>query len=218
MRWLLFLTLTLLIGSALPLTVATAGQAPRILVLGDSISAAYRIAEDESWVARLQQRLRERDYPHEVVNASTSGITTATAKRNLDGLLDTHDPAIVILQLGGNDGLRGLSPDAMSSNLGTMADRARDSGARVLLTGIRLPSNYGEAYTERFRSAYAEVAESREIAYLPRILDGFENRRDLLLDDEIHPNSEGQRVILDNVWEALAPLLPDSETESDHTS
>lgn len=216
MRWLLFLIL--LLGSLLLTTIATAAQAPRVLVLGDSISAAYRIAEDESWVARLQQRLREHGYPHEVINASTSGITTATAKRNLDGLIDEHDPAIVILQLGGNDGLRGLSPDAMNSNLGTMADRARDSGARVLLTGIRLPSNYGEAYTERFRSAYAEVAESREIAYLPRILDGFEKRRDLLLDDEIHPNSEGQQVILDNVWEALAPLLQDPKTESDHAS
>lgn len=177
--------------------------------MGDSISGAYGIATDDGWVALLQERLAARGYPHEVVNASVSGATTASAKSSLPRALERHSPAIVILQLGGNDGLRGLALDAMERNLDAMIEQALDSDARVMLVGVRLPPNYGSAYLDRFKAAYTEVAERHDIAFVPRILAGFEDRRDLMLDDQIHPNEAGQAIILDNVWSGLAPILAD---------
>ncbi len=190
------------------LSVAHA-ETPRILVVGDSISAAYGIATEDGWTALLDKRLDEARYPHRVVNASVSGATTASAKSRLGDALERHQPAVVILQLGGNDGLRGLSPDAMAANLRAMIEQARGAGAEVLLAGVRLPPNYGSAFSERFREAYEQVAAAHEPAFVPRILDGFEGRRDLMLDDEIHPNEAGQVVILENIWAELEPLLVD---------
>ena len=182
-------------------------DAPRILVMGDSISAAYGIATEDGWTARLEQRLREHGHKHEVVNASVSGATTANARSRLDDALERHDPRVVILQLGGNDGLRGLSLTAMEENLAAMIGAVDEHDARALLAGVRLPPNYGSAYREQFAAVYEAVAETHEPAFVPRILDGFEGRRDLMLDDEIHPNEKGQLVILDNVWPVLEPLL-----------
>jgi acyl-CoA thioesterase I len=190
---------------------AGAASQARILVVGDSISGAYGMATEDGWVALLQERLRAEGYPHEVINASVSGATTSSARSRLADQLERHEPDVVILQLGGNDGLRGLSLDAMAANLDAMVTLARDADARVLLAAIRLPPNYGTAYLDRFRAAYETVADTNEIAYVPRILAGFENRRDLMLDDQIHPNEAGQAVILDNVWPQLEPLLRNND-------
>lgn len=194
-------------------TATPADSPPRILVVGDSLSAAYGIATEDGWVARLEQRLEAEGYPHAVINASSSGETTSSALTRLPAELERHQPDIVILQLGGNDGLRGLSPDAMERNLGAMADAALAADARVLLAAVRLPPNYGKAYVERFRAAYANVATARDIAFLPRLLAGFEDRRELMLDDEIHPGAAGQGRILDNVWPVLEPLVAVSRSE-----
>lgn len=167
------------------------------------------MATGDGWVALLRDRLRAEGYPHDVVNASVSGATTASAKSRLPEALERHSPGIVILQLGGNDGLRGLSLEAMEQNLGDMVARTRASGADVILAGIRLPPNYGSAYLERFRAVYESVATSHDVVFLPRLLEGFERRGDLMLDDGIHPNEDGQKVILDTVWPTLEPLLAD---------
>lgn len=192
----------------LPTAASTA--VPTILVIGDSISGAHGMAAERGWVAGLRERLRAEGYPHRVINASVGGDTTAGARERLPSALEKHQPSVVILQIGGNDGLRGLSPGAMEENLAAMVKDARAAGARVMLAGVRLPPNYGTAYAEQFRNAYARVAESRDIVFLPRILDGFEGRRDLMLDDEIHPNEAGHEVILDNVWPVLEPLVADT--------
>lgn len=197
----------LLLFVVLAITPVAMADAPRILVMGDSISSAYGIATEDGWVTLLEQRLDAEGHPHQVTNASVSGATTASANSNLPGALERHAPQVLILQLGGNDGLRGLSLDAMERNLDAMIERAQDSGARVLLAGVRLPPNYGSAYLDRFRQVYASVAERHDIAFVPRILEGFEDRRDLMLDDEIHPNEAGQEIILENIWAGLATLL-----------
>lgn len=206
MRTLLFCLLCF--AATVGATAAGAAEsAPRILVVGDSLSAAYGLAEESGWVARLEDRLAAGDHDYSVVNASTSGATTADGTRTLERALDRHAPAIVIIQLGGNDGLRGLDTAAMESNLDTMIERARAADARVLLLGVRLPPNYGSAYRERFEAVHERVADRHDIAFVPRMLAGFDGRRDLFLDDGIHPSADGQRHILDNVWPALEPLL-----------
>lgn len=182
-------------------------------MVGDSISGAYGMATEDGWVALLQERLRAEGYPHEVINASVSGATTSSARSRLPDQLERHDPAIVIIQLGGNDGLRGLSLEAMRENLDAMVAAARDTDTRVLLAAVRLPPNYGTAYLDRFRDTYEAVADAHEVAFLPRILEGFEDRRDLMLDDQIHPNEAGQAVILDNVWSHLEPLLQQEQDQ-----
>jgi len=186
---------------------AAQADPPRILILGDSISAAHGMATEAGWPALLGERLAARGHPHEVVNASIGGDTTSGARSRLPAELERHDPAIVILQIGGNDGLRGLSPQAMERNLDAMIEQARAAGSRVLLAAIRLPPNYGDAYVSRFREAYARVAERHDIAFLPRILAGFEDRRELMLEDGIHPSAAGQHRVLDNVWAILEPML-----------
>lgn len=194
----------------IPATAALAAP-PKILVVGDSISAAHGIATEDGWVARLQRRLAQASYPHEVINASVSGDTTSSGRSRLPAALARHDPAIVVIQLGGNDGLRGLAPAAMRDNLAAMVERARGAGARLLLAGIRLPPNYGRAYIERFRAVYREVAERYGIAFVPKILDGIGERAAWMQADGIHPNAAGQARILDNVWPTLKPLLEASD-------
>lgn len=180
---------------------------PKILVLGDSISAAHGIAAEDGWVARLQRRLGTEGYPHEVVNASISGDTTSGGRSRLPDLLDRHDPRIVVIQLGGNDGLRGLAPGTMRDNLAAMIERTRDAGARVLLAGIRLPPNYGRAYIERFMGVYRDIADEYGVAFVPKLLAGVGGREQWMQSDGIHPNAEGQARILDNVWPQLEGLL-----------
>jgi acyl-CoA thioesterase-1 len=151
--------------------------------------------------------LAQKGHPHEVINASVSGNTTSNGRSRLPETLERHDPAIVIIQLGGNDGLRGLAPAAMRDNLAAMIEQARGADARVLLAGIRLPPNYGKAYIERFRRVYREIANSYDIAFVPKILDGVGKRDEWMQADGIHPNAAGQARILDNVWPELTPLL-----------
>ena len=158
-------------------------------------------------MAHLRERLAEGDYPHRVVNASVSGDTTSGGLARLPQALAEHDPAVVLIQLGGNDGLRGQSLDAMRQNLSTMAARARDHGARVLLLGIRIPPNYGPAYTQAFAQTYQQVAQTQDIPLVPRLLGGVAERDELMQADRIHPNAAGHARILDNVWPKLRGLL-----------
>lgn len=189
--------------SALPATAF----ARTILVLGDSLSAAYQMDVRAGWVALLEQRLAQQKLDYQIVNASISGDTTANGLARLPPLLKKHHPAIVVIELGGNDGLRGLPLEQMKHNIRTLAAKAKSAGAKVLLLGIRLPPNYGSRYTERFQQVYKEVAAEQRVALLPFILDGVGGDRALMQQDGIHPSAEAQPRVLENVWGELRKLL-----------
>ena len=194
----------LVLGLALPAAAAAAGT---ILVFGDSLSAAYGIAQSRGWVALLEARLRERRVDYSVANASISGETTAGGVARIGKVLAQHRPRVVILELGSNDGLRGLSLDAMQKNLAQMIRAARDAKARVLLVGMRMPPNYGPDYTQQFERSYAELAKEFKLALVPFLLEGIADRRELFLPDNIHPVEAAQPMVLETVWKQLAPLL-----------
>ena len=178
-----------------------------MLVFGDSLSAAYKLPADEGWVAGLRERLdQRRPGAFEVTNASASGETTSGGRSRLPEVLETRDYDWVLLELGANDGLRGLPLTRIESNLQSLIERIEDHGAPVVLLGIMLPSNYGPAYTEPFRKMYARLAEENDLPALPFLLDGVATERELMLDDGIHPNADGQERLLENVWELVAPL------------
>ncbi len=181
--------------------------APVILVMGDSLSAAWGIEPREGWVHLLQQRLQAQGYPHRVVNASISGETSSGGLARIGPELEKHGPAIVIIALGANDGLRGLPLGVMKRNLGGMIARAQAQGARVLLIGMRLPPNYGPAYDNRFRQVFTELAREHDTALLPFLLEGVAERRELFLEDGLHPNAKAQPLILERVWRVLEDLL-----------
>jgi len=185
---------------------ATRG-APVILVLGDSLSAAHGIPLDQGWVHLLQQRLDKAGLGFQVVNASVSGDTAAGGLARLPALLDEHDPALVIVELGGNDGLRGFTPAQIGGYLDQIVARSREAGAKVLLVGVRLPPNYGTAYTERFQRMYRDVAGRNDVPLVPRLLEGIAEDRGLMQADGIHPVAAAQPRMLDNVWPVLAPLV-----------
>ena len=190
------------------LTAAPAhAQKPVILVLGDSLSAGAGIDVEHGWVGLLQERLDREGYRYRVVNASVSGDTTAGARTRLPRALRAHRPAIVIVELGGNDGLRGLPLDDTRRNLGAVIEAAKKSGALVLLLGMRLPPNYGRAYTEGFHAIYGELAARRRIHLVPFFLDGVAGHPELMQADGVHPRAAAQPRLLDNVWPALKPLL-----------
>ncbi|MFN0159737.1 MAG: arylesterase [Burkholderiales bacterium] len=177
-----------------------------ILVYGDSLSAEYGLARGTGWAALLEKRLRELRADYSVVNASISGETTAGGASRITAELTRVRPAIVIIELGGNDGLRGLALTATRANLDTMIRAARHAGARVVLCGMQLPPNYGRDYAERFRNLYTDLAATHKIALVPFFLEGVGERRDLFQADGIHPTEAAQARILDNVWAMLAPL------------
>lgn len=204
MRRLLFINFVLL--CAWCATVGAAG-APVILILGDSISAGYGLPADSGWPELLQRRLTAERYPHTVVNASISGDTTASARARLDPLLAQHRPAITVIELGGNDGLRGGSIDAMRQNLDAMTASAQKLGSRVLLVGMRMPPNYGPTYVQRFDASFAEVAKARKAALVPFLFEGFGDNEALFQGDRVHPVQAAQPRLLENVWQALKPLL-----------
>jgi len=185
------------------------GTAPAhiILIVGDSLSAAYGIPVAQGWVSLLQERLDAGDYPWQIVNASISGDTTANARARLPQALASHEPAVVLLELGGNDGLRGLSLTAMQDNLAAMISSLQEAGAQLLLIGVQLPPNYGPRYTERFQAIYQELAREYDIALLPSLVAGIGTEQELMQSDGIHPNATAQPLIRDRVWEALVPLL-----------
>ncbi len=186
---------------------AARAEPPVLLVLGDSLSAAYGIPAEQGWVSLLQRRLAERDFPHRVVNASISGDTTSGGLSRLPATLERHRPALVILELGANDGLRGQPPMAMANNLGRMIELSRQAGARVLLAEMRVPPNYGPLYAQKFQATFGELAKRYEIPLIPFLLDGVAGNTALIQDDGLHPSAEAQAKILDNVWPVLEPLL-----------
>ncbi|MGD8497917.1 MAG: arylesterase [Chromatiales bacterium] len=184
-----------------------ADERPVLLVLGDSLSAAYGIAEDDGWVALLQRRLDTEGHDYRVVNASVSGETTDGGLARLPRALDVHRPSIVVVELGANDGLRGISLGEMRRNLLEITELSQASGARVLLVGMHLPPNYGPAYTERFHATFREVAVRKRIPLVPFLLDGVGTERSLMQDDGLHPTAAAQPRLLENVWVQLAPIL-----------
>jgi acyl-CoA thioesterase I len=203
-RRLIFLFCTLL--CAWP-AVASAASSPVILILGDSISAGYGLPPDAGWPTLLQRRLATERYPHTVFNASISGDTSASGRARLDALLAQHRPAITVIELGGNDGLRGGSIDAMRQNLDAMAAAAQAQGSRVVLVGMRMPPNYGPAYVQRFDASFADIAAARKTALVPFLFEGFADNEALFQPDRIHPVQAAQPKLLDNVWRVLKPLL-----------
>jgi acyl-CoA thioesterase I len=178
-----------------------------IVVFGDSLSAAYGIASSRGWVALLGERVKRERSDYSVANASISGDTSAGGLARLDATLARHHPAVVIVELGANDGLRGLPLAQMKANLGTIIEQSQKSGARVLLVGMKLPPNYGEAYTRAFENAFAEVAKRHRVALVPFLLEGFAEKPEFFQADRIHPTAEAQPLILDRVWQGLRPLL-----------
>jgi acyl-CoA thioesterase-1 len=189
------------------LIFAGAVQASTILVWGDSLSAGYGLKSGEAWPTLLQTRLKDEGFRHTVVNASVSGETSAGGRSRLPAALEQHKPSIVILELGANDGLRGLRPQLMAENLTAMIDAARAAGSQVLLVGMHMPPNYGAAYTRRFAQTFTDVAQARDVPLVPFLLDGFADQPELFLPDGIHPTAEAQPRVLDTVWQGLQPLL-----------
>ncbi len=202
-----------LFGLCLPLValiaVDSAAAAPTrtILVVGDSLSAEYGLPRDTGWVSRLSERLSRQEPQYSVVNASISGDTTGGGRARLPALLKKFEPDIVVLELGANDGLRGLDLDQMRSNLQAMIDACRAARARVLLIGIRIPPNYGRDYSERLFETYAVLAGSNRIERVPFLLEGFADQLELFQPDHIHPGRQAQGLMLDNVWPRLQPML-----------
>lgn len=184
-----------------------AARTPVILVVGDSLSAGYGIELRDAWPNLLQQRLRQQGYPHVVVNASISGDTSAGGRARLPDALKRERPEVVILELGGNDGLRGLGLNETRTNLDTMIRDAQAAGARVLLTGIHIPPNYGPEYTKKFHAIYRDLARVHSLALVPFLLEGVALNPALMQGDGLHPRAAAQPRILDNVWPQLLPLL-----------
>ena len=199
--------LAVLVILMLPMSAGAAHPGPTLLVYGDSLSAAYGIAQKEGWVALLEQRLRQKHPDYTVANASISGETSSGGASRIAATLAQHRPRIVILALGANDGLRGLPVAQMRDNLSAIIRAAQRSGSRVLLVGMKMPPNYGPQYTREFELAFAALSGQYKTAFLPFLLEGVAGRRDNFLDDNLHPTAQVQPLILDSVWSALAPLL-----------
>lgn len=189
------------------LAAGAAHAADTILVFGDSLSAAYGLAQKEGWVALLSERLRERKFDYNVANASISGETSAGGAARIDDALARARPSVLVVALGANDGLRGLPAAQLKTNLGRILDAAKARKANVLLVGMRLPPNYGPKYTAEFDAVFAELARERKVAFVPFLLEGFGDRREFFQSDTIHPTAEAQKIMLDNVWQGLAPML-----------
>ena len=201
--WFFGAWLILWLGSAQGATT----QQPTILVFGDSLSASYGILQEQGWVSLLQERLKQRELPHQEVNASVSGETTDGGLRRLTSVLERHNPSLVILELGGNDGLRGFPLKVIERNLNQMIEAIQAAEAQVLLVGMRIPPNYGTRYTEGFHGLYQRLAQDKAIALVPFMLEQVAVKPELMQDDRIHPRAEAQPLILDNIWPHLKPLL-----------
>jgi acyl-CoA thioesterase I len=182
-------------------------SASTILVFGDSLSAAYGIRPEQGWVTLLTQRLQAQGYGYQVVNASVSGETSSGGLERLPRALELHAPVIVILELGANDGLRGLPVSAMRDNLAHMVQLAQAAGARVLLVGIRIPPNYGPRYTEEFARVYPQLAHQYQLALVPFLLEKVALDPALMQEDGMHPNAAAEPMVLDTLWPYLKPVL-----------
>lgn len=178
-----------------------------VLVVGDSISAAFGLETSQGWVHMLQQRLDSQALEYQVVNASISGDTTAGGRSRLPALLDEHAPEVVILELGGNDGLRGQSPLQLKQNLAAMVEMSQEAGAKVVLLGMRMPPNLGQRYTTAFANAFDSLADEQDLPYVPFFLEGVGGVANMMQSDGIHPTAIAQERLLNNLWSVLEPLL-----------
>jgi acyl-CoA thioesterase-1 len=189
------------------LAAPVAAAEKSILVVGDSLSAAYGLPRDRGWVALLEERLKREHPDYIVVNASISGDTSGGGRARLKALLERHRPAVMILALGGNDGLRGLPPAQIRANLSAMIQDAQAQGTRVLLLGVKMPPNYGEDYTKGFEAIFRDVAKTHRTALVPFLLEDFAEKPEFFQPDRIHPTEAAQPLMLERVWPALKPLL-----------
>jgi acyl-CoA thioesterase-1 len=189
------------------LLVCGSAWAGTVLVWGDSLSAGYGLRAQQSWPSLLGERISAARLPHKVVNASISGETTAGGLARLPAALETHKPSVVVIELGANDGLRGLPVRAMAANLQAMIDASRKAGAQVLLVGMRMPPNYGPDYTTRFEASFRDLAKANRLRLVPFMMEGFADQRHYFQADGIHPVAEAQPLILDTIWRELKPLL-----------
>lgn len=194
-------------AGVLLLVLALPAWAQNILLVGDSISAAFGLEIEQGWVSLLQKRLEEQDYPHRVVNASVSGETTAGGLARLPVLLEQVQPELVIIELGGNDGLRGLPAANMQQNLSAMVEQSRASGADVILLGMRIPPNYGPRYNDAFEQVFVDLSQSLDVPLVPFLLEGVGTVPELMLDDGIHPGAAAQPLLLDNAWPVIRQWL-----------
>ncbi len=202
MRFITHLKLTIAL-----IFLSSIAQAQSILIVGDSISAGFGINPEEGWVTLLEEKLQAENSPYSIINTSISGDTTTNGLARLPSLLEKHQPEITIIELGGNDGLRATPPARISENLAKMIELSKAANSKVLLVGIQLPPNYGDAYLARFLAIFPELAEKHQIAVLPSIVEKVGGNSELMQSDGIHPNSKGQPFMLEAVWEQLEPLL-----------
>jgi acyl-CoA thioesterase-1 len=203
----MFQRLAALLALTIVCLPAARGAEQTIVVVGDSLSSGYGIAAEQSWVAMLEDRLQSEGYGYRVVNASIAGDTTSGGLARLPRLLAAHDPQLVVIELGGNDGLRGQPVATLRDNLAKMIELSKQSGADVVLAGIQIPPNYGVTYTQALSAVYPELAERFDAPLIEFILEDVALHRDLMQPDGIHPNAAGQKVVFANVWRVLGPLL-----------
>ena len=186
---------------------AMAANNPKILIYGDSLSAAYGLPQQSGWPVLLKNKLQSEGYRYDIVNASISGETTSGGLSRLKKTLEVTQPAIIILELGANDGLRGLPLNAMSKNLSSMIEQMQKTKAPILLAGMKIPPNYGPQYTQGFNSSYQQLSKNYNLSLIPFLLDNVAAQPHLLMQDGLHPNAEGQRIMLQTIWPYLQPLL-----------
>ncbi len=199
------LLLLVMISSSL---CAPAAIARTLLVYGDSLSAGYGLPTDKAWVSLLAERLKQQQIDYTVANASITGETTLGGVKRINATLSQHQPAIVLLALGGNDGLRGHSVEAMRNNLEAIIAACRKSKSQVVLIGMRLPPNYGSTYADKFHAVFSDVAKKHKLPLVPFLLEGFGDKPEWFQADGLHPAVRAQPVMLDTVWKILAPLVP----------
>ena len=197
---------------------AQAATAPTVMVFGDSLSAGYGIDVDQSWPALLQSRLESQGYEHRVINASISGETTEGGVTRIARALENFVPELVILELGGNDGLRGFPPDRMKTNLQTIIETTKASGAAVIMLGIRIPTNYGPRYTGAFENVYRELADQLGVLWIEFFMEGIALNEELMQEDGIHPNASAQSILLDNAWPIIRQALADHAKHQSNTN
>jgi acyl-CoA thioesterase-1 len=201
----IFISLLLLSLTA----TAASTESPTIVIFGDSLSAGYGIEVDQSWATLLQSRLEEQGYEHQVVNASISGETTEGGATRIDSALQDFSPDLIILELGGNDGLRGFPATRMKANLEKIVTRAKATGAAVILLGIRIPTNYGSRYSSEFEDVFRQLSVDLDVKWIEFFMEGIAMNDDLLQDDRIHPNAAAQPILLDNAWPIISATLVD---------
>jgi acyl-CoA thioesterase-1 len=185
----------------------TLAENPKIMIYGDSLSAAYGIPQQQGWVSLLQKKLASEHYQYEVINASISGETTSGGVSRINNALKQVKPSIVIIELGANDGLRGLPIQEMTTNLETIIQQSKESGAKLLLVGMRIPPNYGPQYTKLFSQSYVKLSQAHQIPLVPFMLENIAAKANLIQDDGLHPNAVAQPMVLDNIWPHLKKLL-----------